>query len=105
LIYPRREGFRGGGRGGVQSGRLANSRKDPAGPDGPAGFLVLVGASQLCGFQQRARLVSFRASAYRNYLLGLAQSLQAVNNNTSFVQLSASMVAALDYLFANGMMS
>jgi len=47
----------------------------------------------------------YGGSAYRNYLLALAQSLQAVNNNTSFVQFSASMVAALDYLFASGMMS
>ena len=38
----------------------------------------------------------YGGSAYRNYLLALAQSLQGVNNNSDFVQLSGSTVAALD---------
>jgi hypothetical protein len=47
----------------------------------------------------------YGGSAYRNYMLALAQSLQGVNNNTAFVQLSASTITALDYLFANGLVS
>jgi hypothetical protein len=47
----------------------------------------------------------YGGSAYRNYMLALAQSLQGVNNNTAFVQLSGSTVALLDYLFANGLVS
>jgi hypothetical protein len=47
----------------------------------------------------------YGGSPYRDYMLALAQSLQAVTNNTSFVQLSAQTVTVLDYLFANGLMS
>jgi hypothetical protein len=44
-------------------------------------------------------------SDFRNYLLALAQSLQAVNNNASFIQTDPATVAALDTLFAAGLVS
>jgi hypothetical protein len=45
--------------------------------------------------------VATGGDAWRNYLLALAQTLQAVNNNTSFVQLSAQTIASLDAQFTS----
>ena len=49
--------------------------------------------------------VTVGGNPLQNYELALAQALQSVSNNSSFLQLSAATIQALDMLFANGLVS
>ena len=49
--------------------------------------------------------VAVGGASYRNYLLALAQAMQGVDDNNTFVQLSGSTLAALEAVYASGLVS